>query len=758
MIAAAFAVAAAVMTGCQEEKESPTRMSLAVNDTTMNISAKAGSEHVLVYAKSRWTASLEEAADWISLDKTEGDGNGEFIVKFNDNDGLMRRSRILITASGVDKTITFTVNQEGSLGNPELKFDVTEKSYIAWSLSDSLSFKANVPEDEISAVASEDWITDMKISDGHLYFTVGENTTGAERSAAVSLTYTDIDDNIYRTVATIVQTAQEGHIDLQETEMTVEAYEAVKTVSWSCVLGTFMPSLKLSVEYQGSQTGWISDLEATENNLSFKVAENPVKAERKAVVKAELAERNVAVTLTVTQMLPSKQYSFAELRALLKSAGEYKFDGDWFEAVVIADGGEKNMETNPMNSAQAFDDNESAITNYVQSADGKYGFRIKLDAASSNTFKKGEKVKISLAGASLIREDNPARYTLTGLGANSFASEGTAQLTPHLKTVAELSDDDIYTWTTLKNVELSFCYGSWSNVRATWLDASAGATQNMDYRILRDASGSSIDMLVNSNTSWLMTGNGVPRGSGNVSGVIVSTTSTYHEGMLGRYQIRPISLSDIEIKETGFSEILVDWFYPTAVTADATKKNVVNASTGTGTMECDVTKVTQTASYLNFEGKSENTKAIRYDGVWWKGGAAGNSVKWNFSTKAAAGKKLSFIFAAAMGKLSEDATGQTPVNWNIDWSPDGVNFTHITKVFIRPLPKKNTSLTCLPAALDEFCIDLPAAAAGQDNVTIRLSAADDTTIDFSTGEYTAKVTSTGVQYMRFGAVSVKYVK
>lgn len=175
-------------------------------------------------------------------------------------------------------------------------------------------------------------------------------------------------------------------------------------------------------------------------------------------------------------------------------------------------------------------------------------------------------------------------------------------------------------------------------------------------------------------------------------------------------------------------------------------------------MECDVTKAGQTASYLNFEGKAENMKAIRYDGVWWKNGAAGNVVKWNFSTKAAAGKKISFIFAAAMGKLSEDATGQAPVNWNVDYSLDGENFTHITKVFIRPLPKKNTALVSLPAALDEFCIDLPAAASGQDNVTIRLSAADDTTIDFTTGEYNVKVTSTGVQYMRFGAVTVKYVK
>lgn len=41
MLGVAAAAAAMLMAGCQEEKESPTLMSLAVNDTTMNVTAKA---------------------------------------------------------------------------------------------------------------------------------------------------------------------------------------------------------------------------------------------------------------------------------------------------------------------------------------------------------------------------------------------------------------------------------------------------------------------------------------------------------------------------------------------------------------------------------------------------------------------------------------------------------------------------------------------------------------------------------------------
>ena len=272
MLGVAAAAAAMLMAGCQEEKESPTLMSLAVNDTTMNITAKAGSEHVLVYSKSRWKVAFEEAADWLTLDRAEGEGNGEFIVKFTENAGLMRRAKLLISASGVDKVIPFTINQEGALGNPKLSFAVTEKTYIAWAVSDALEFNANVPEDEIKAVASEDWITDLKIEDGKLNLNVAENTTGQDRTAALSLEYTDIDKNVYRAVATISQTAQAGHLVLDETSMTVEAYEAVKYVPWDCVLGTFMPALKLSVEYEGAQSDWITDLAATEENLTFTIA------------------------------------------------------------------------------------------------------------------------------------------------------------------------------------------------------------------------------------------------------------------------------------------------------------------------------------------------------------------------------------------------------------------------------------------------------------------------------------------------------
>lgn len=763
---AAMTLASALFAAsCQKETESPTTMTLAVNDNTINLEPKSGKEHVLVYAKGQWNADFKEAVEWAAIEEGSGTGNGEFILTYKKNPDILRRAEILLTAAGVDKTITITVNQEGEKGTPKLAFAENEKSYIAWEVKDAIAVESNINQSLIKAESSVEWIGSLELKDGQLSFTVAENTTGEARKGTLTVSYTDIDESVYRAVAEITQGAEPGHLALNETEMAIEAFAGTKTAPWDCVLGTFMPELTSSVTYEGSQKDWISNVTTTTEALSFDVTDNETKEARTAVIKVELASKGIAVELKVTQGIKTRQYSFEELRAVLPSAGEQAFEGDFFEGVIVADAGQKNMETNPMTSATSYDDNESAITNYVQSLDGKYGMRLKFATAADNTLKKGDKVKISLAGATLVREDNPVRYTLRGVSANTVTVEENVQLTARQKTIAELTDEDIYTWTTLKDVEIAFSYGSYNNIRTSWLgfDANVANRQNLDYRILMDSSHSTINMLVNSDVEWYMTDNGVPQGSGDISGVIVSTTTSYHDAnLLGKYQIRPLELSDIVLGDTGFSEKLVEWF--SVDTPKATLSgNIFSATLGDGKMEG--VNPNQTTSYLNFTGKNENAKAFRYDGVWWDTatGKAGDTVKWTFSTSSCSGKKLVFVFNAVLGKLTEDKYGQAPVNWNVEYSLNGTDYVLIKKIFIRPLPKKSTDLTVLPSAADEYCIELPLEVSGQENVTIRLSASDDTTIDFATGEYTAKVTfkpdtKNKGQYIRFGAIAVKYNK
>lgn len=753
---AAMTLASALFAAsCQKETESPTTMTLAVNDNTINLEPKSGKEHVLVYAKGQWNADFKEAVEWAAIEEGSGTGNGEFILTYKKNPDILRRAEILLTAAGVDKTIIITVNQEGEKGTPKLAFAENEKSYIAWEVKDAIEVESNINQSLIKAESSVEWIGSLELKDGQLSFTVAENTTGEARKGTLTVSYTDIDESVYRAVAEITQGAEPGHLALNETVMAIEAFAGTKTTPWDCVLGTFMPELTSSVTYEGSQKDWISNVTTTTEALSFDVTDNETKEARTAVIKVELASKGIAVELKVTQGIKTRQYSFEELRAVLPSAGEQAFEGDFFEGVIVADAGQKNMETNPMTSATSYDDNESAITNYVQSLDGKYGMRLKFATAADNTLKKGDKVKISLAGATLVREDNPVRYTLKGVSANTVTVEENVRLTARQKTIAELTDEDIYTWVTLPDVEVPFCYGSWVNVRKEWIDAKR---INFDNRILRDVNGNEIRMIVNTDTEWYLTDAGVPKGSGPVSGVIVNTTSEYYgSDILGKYQIRPMKLSDIEIKDNGFSEILVAWDYSTGFS----RVSSLEATTGTGKFAAS--SIVQANTFLQFGNTSPYPKGFPKGAnidksVWWKDGAAKDAVTFQFSTKDAAGKKMTLSFGALIGNYKEGAASQGPVHWNVEYSLDGTNYILIEKVMIRPMGAEESTLLFLPASLDDQCVELPDAIAGQDNVTIRFIAADDATVDFSKKDYSAKVVDGCNSRLVIGPIAVKYNK
>ena len=753
---AAMTLASALFAAsCQKETESPTTMTLAVNDNTINLEPKSGKEHVLVYAKGQWNADFKEAVEWAAIEEGSGTGNGEFILTYKKNPDILRRAEILLTAAGVDKTITITVNQEGEKGTPKLAFAENEKSYIAWDVKDAIAVESNINQSLLKTESSVEWIGSLELKDGQLSFTVAENTTGEARKGTLTVSYTDIDESVYRAVAEITQGAEPGHLALNETVMAIEAFAGTKTAPWDCVLGTFMPELTSSVTYEGSQKDWISNVTTTTEALSFDVTDNETKEARTAVIKVELASKGIAVELKVTQGIKTRQYSFEELRAVLPSAGEQAFEGDFFEGVIVADAGQKNMETNPMTSATSYDDNESAITNYVQSLDGKYGMRLKFATAADNTLKKGDKVKISLAGATLVREDNPVRYTLKGVSANTVTVEENVRLTARQKTIAELTDEDIYTLVTLPDVEVPFCYGSWVNVRKEWIDAKR---INFDNRILRDVNGNEIRMIVNTDTEWYLTDAGVPKGSGPVSGVIVNTTSEYYgSDILGKYQIRPMKLSDIEIKDNGFSEILVAWDYSTGFS----RVSSLEATTGTGTFAAS--SMAQANTFLQFGNTSPYPKGYPKGAnidksVWWKDGAAKDAATFQFSTKDAAGKKMTLSFGALIGNYKEEAASQGPVHWNVEYSLDGTNYILIEKVMIRPMGAEKSTLLFLPASLDDQCVELPDAIAGQDNVTIRFIAADDATVDFSKKDYSAKVVDGCNSRLVIGPVAVKYNK
>ena len=267
-------------------------------------------------------------------------------------------------------------------------------------------------------------------------------------------------------------------------------------------------------------------------------------------------------------------------------------------------------------------------------------------------------------------------------------------------------------------------------------------------------------MLVNSDVEWLRTQNGVPQGSGDISGVIVNTENGYFQNaeLLGRYQIRPMGLDDIALGDTGFSEKVVEWYWPAGKGTEGSNDGAAtwNASFGEGKFTSTSGKINQSSALLETSENNDH-KAIRWQkALLWDAAnnAPGAEIKMSFSTKSVAGKKLVLIFSAAVGPQDEK---QYPVNWNISYRIGDNVSTPLQKVLIRPLPKSSSTGMKAPLALDEFYIELPDALIGQDSVSISFQAADGVAFDFTKGDYSAKVTAKE-QDFRFGAVVVKSIK
>ena len=123
--------------------------------------------------------------------------------------------------------------------------------------------------------------------------------------------------------------------------------------------------------------------------------------------------RRLAILLSVFCCLSASAESFEALRAKVGNReGIVVPDGTVIEGVIISDYKSMNMETAPQVSSTEVDPSLNFRTAYIQSFDGKYGFRIIFNSVYDNRFPRFSKVKIDLGGAELIKENDPERYTI----------------------------------------------------------------------------------------------------------------------------------------------------------------------------------------------------------------------------------------------------------------------------------------------------------------------------------------------------------
>ena len=225
------------------------------------------------------------------------------------------------------------------------------------------------------------------------------------------------------------------------------------------------------------------------------------------------------------------------------------------EGIVVSDYRSPNMELNPNLNYYSVDLEENDRTVYVEAADGSCGIRLRFDEASENRLARYDRVRLDLNGCRLTRTAEPDCMTLTGvqaLNVLSVAPGTAADLPVKERSVATLTDDDLYTFVTLRDAEFVFKEGSYTNIWEPYAQ-SCGELHHYKYDInnrmdgwaslVRDSEGGAIYMLVNTLCAWRRAGKPLPQGMGPLSGVVVHTPMRRYGGDMGRYSIRPLDES-----------------------------------------------------------------------------------------------------------------------------------------------------------------------------------------------------------------------
>lgn len=725
-----------LLTGC--EMDSDMDLPLNVDSNKYTLTSDAGSTQVRIYSTGEWSVRLSEDVEWASINRLNGSGNTPVLFKYGANYGVPRAVDIIFTRGGLEQAVRMT--QEGE--DPILSLEESRIEIFSnpWDLRigldnnlredykqirDTIVYSVIPDEDDDETPEpDEEWIENLAVGTDAVTFSTLKNNSPRKRQAAITLTYIDAKEKKHAVTLTITQATEEA-----------------------CM--TFTP-------YRAKTT-------------------------RKATtIKAEL-KHNLGSLLGKVVCTPTYE---ADYRTLIKGeSGQVVINNPEAssEGIVISDKDNANVETTPNTERNATDYTVNAKTAYVQMLDGSYGYRLQFDAADDNTLKRYSQVKISLNGVTLTKEADPERYTLSGLTAANIVSQtpGTASdLIRKEKSIGQLTDEDIYTYVSLREVEFALPDGSYTNVNEGYF-GTANHTSCVP-RTLCDKDGGAISMLVNNKTPWRRDGSGMPKGKGTLSGVIVHDLQPRYgytnEGYIGRYSVRVLEKEEIDLAASESSsnrQTLVEWNWNNAevrTNADGT----IAPDRGNGSLWC----TDPAAKYLldnEYNGLTTsaglNSKnALKFENTYWWDFAenTGYAVALKFSTEGA-GANLSLNFTNSQGNAGGTSI-YGPVYWQVEYSTDGVNFTVLPEsgfccrpfVYWQGAGGKDLSYCAVPGYADRVFI-LPDALRNRPEVTLLIKArstqciaSNTATVDQGdTGTITSDMAANKRSPMRFGTIAVK---
>ena len=520
----------------------------------------------------------------------------------------------------------------------------------------------------------------------------------------------------------------------------------------------------------------------------------------------------LALLVAIVAVLPLSANpitSMREVRDMAQKAKSMVVEQElYIEGYVISKPYGHNNDLNPQVHYASMRNNDLA-TVYIEAVDGSVGFKLKVkERKFAKKFTRYARVVLSLQGT-ILTYDEPCCVTVKGVSDTDimrFTPCDEMDLPRKEKRIGELTDDDIYTYVTLKDCEIVFKDGAFSNVYEPYVqltpqNKSAKPNKSMDCwaTLLCDKYGSSIYSLTNTLCRWRREGDGVPKGAGNMRGIVSHASLPRYGGdVFGRYVILPVDNEDYDMdwsqKNSRYKSI-AEWNWSdgkaqfntesgrkTIITTDGVKADI-----GDGVLRLaldgEAVRGKDTNNPYIAANESEDSKGakglVNHGSLtvkteacnWWDWKKdCGKGVEVQFSTAKLSGKRILFGFTFAAGNISAETSYGFPVYWGVEYSTDGKKWVRVEEdkpMKLRSLPwwwynnvhGSNYVSILAGAGFTEHCVVLPKTLLGKSKVYVRVVpvAKNVATLGYDYNENGAlRHNSTVKTTINFGSFVVRY--
>lgn len=356
--------------------------------------------------------------------------------------------------------------------------------------------------------------------------------------------------------------------------------------------------IEYSVSYStesGTGANWIKNVSLAEVDgksiLKLAVDPNPMNdVPRSAQIRLRFTDgwgESISLPLNLIQRTADEKLgtlvSFDELKKEIAVDGKALDRYVYVEGIVVSNKAMRNAGDNEQLTPSTIDYTLDQRTIYLESLDGEQGLCLITSTVDDNTLRLYDHVQVLLYDTTPSVSEDPFFVVINNVKSGMFISQsaGDAYDVPaKTRSIAQLTENDIFTRVTLSDVEIPVRKGDLMPVNEGYTIAANGHRLTKYPRLIRDINGDHIYLYTNSTCQFRNDGTLLPWGSGSISGVLVHERFPRFEwenladpldmddnpglGRIGTYQIRPQSKDDVWSNmnasvEDSFSHLLVEY-------------------------------------------------------------------------------------------------------------------------------------------------------------------------------------------------------